>query len=75
MTSFLLIFILLVIVCGIGVIVGLKLNRETYHEGKLVIKRSEDGKQVFSLEMDEDPYKLKDLDIITFKVVDEEFDE
>jgi hypothetical protein len=75
MTTFFLIFVFLLVVLGIGVVIGLKINRETFYEGKLVIKQSPEGKQTFSLEMDEDPYKLKDLDIITFKVIEEEFDE
>lgn len=62
---------LALIIFAIGMIVGFHMNKETFYEGTLIIKESPEGKKTFSLEMDVDPYKIKDLDIITFKVVDD----
>lgn len=38
--------------------------------GQIVITKREDGKKIFSLEIDEDPTKMKPDDVVSFKVVD-----
>lgn len=75
MTSFFLVFILVLSLFVVGILIGLKLNKRTFHQGKLVIINSGDGKRTFSLDMDINPDEIKDLDIIVFKVVEEEYNE
>ena len=47
--------------------------QKTSHNGSIVISRNEEsGKLIYSLELDGDPYDIKDMKYVSFKVVKQE---
>jgi hypothetical protein len=66
------VFTLFLFFFGIGVWVGVLLRNRAPYDGTLVIKKDDNGHQTFVLEIDTDPYELRDKDIISFKVAGED---
>jgi hypothetical protein len=44
-------------------------------DGQIVITTTEDGKRIFSLELDKDPDELELMERVTFKVTDQQHPE
>jgi hypothetical protein len=65
-------FMLFLFFFAVGVWIGVLLRNRVPYDGTLVIKKDNDGKQTFLLEIDTDPYELRDKDIISFKVAGED---
>lgn len=54
----------------VGLLVGLKSkSSDVSYDGQMIILTPEDGKKIFSLEIEEDPEVLVNKKAITFKVV------
>lgn len=45
-------------------------SRQRVNGGKIVITQNEDGKKLFSLELDKDPDEIEQMSYISFKVID-----
>jgi len=67
---------------GIGIVLGIGLAymfnyiaRDKSGVGRMILTRTEDGKKIFSLEIDKDPDLLENMRYITFKVIPESEDE
>jgi hypothetical protein len=66
------VFMLFVFFFVLGVWIGVLLRNRAPYDGTLVIKKDDDGKQTFLLEIETDPHELRDKDVISFKVSGED---
>lgn len=53
-------------------VLAFKLISKSKIHGKMVVIKHDDGRKTFSLELDQDPEILANMDSVTFKVVDTE---
>lgn len=65
---------LIILVLLIGIFLFWFSNNRRKYDGSLIIKNTDDGKTIYSLELDTELMKLELLDIVIFKVVDERFE-
>lgn len=63
---------LLVMLCfsGWGLFIFSQLHKS--YDGKVVITKSDEGKTLFTLELDIDPDEIKNMYALNFKVMDED---
>jgi len=66
--SFILPLIIVGLAIGYGLYVTLKLRND--YDGKIVVTIDDDGKKLFSLELDMDPDEIEKRQYIRFKVTD-----
>jgi hypothetical protein len=63
--------ILFIVLFVLLLVAGYLMQRKTKHyDGQIIITTNEVGKHIFSLELDIDPYELKNMDVVSFKVTD-----
>jgi len=62
-------FILGLIIGGLVTYAITYIHRERMYAGKIVLSETEEGKKIFSLEIEKDPDEIWIADTITFKVV------
>lgn len=61
------IFLLIMAIIGWGFFFYVSYKRYSY-DGKVVVTNTDDGRKVFSLELDTDPYEIEEKSYISLKV-------
>lgn len=62
----------ILIVLGLGLLfAGLYFIKSPKTHGKILIQETEEGKRLFSLEVDIDPDEIENMQVVVFKVVKE----
>jgi hypothetical protein len=68
MSIVIVILILLLILCG--TVFAYLVLRPVKYDGTIFVETTEEGKTMFSLEIDKDPDLLRERSVIIFKVID-----